>query len=353
LSPRSERVLSSRELNRSLLARQLLLKRLRLPLTTALERVGGLQTQYAPSGYIGLWSRLEGFRREALTTALERRRVIEGTLMRTTIHLVSARDYPLLAVGVRRARREWWLRIHAKEVAGLDMDAVAGRLREHLAGGPLRATDLIERLQADGFPPLAWSGAGLWVDMVRVPPSGTWERRRADLYGLADSWLGASEATEEEGLEHLVRRYLGGFGPAPPNDVAGWAGVPVTALRPALERLELRRFRDEQGGLLLDLPHGALPDPDTPAPVRLLPTYDTPLLAHGRRTAILPEEYRGLVFHTKNPQSIPTFLVDGAVAGSWRYEEGHVLLEPFRSVPRAIRRELQEEAERLAAFHRD
>jgi hypothetical protein len=347
----TERVLSTRQLNRALLARQLLLERSNLSLTVALERVAGLQTQYAPSGYVSLWSRLRSFRRDALTTALERRRAVQGTLMRSTIHVVSARDYPLFAAGLRRSRQEWWSRVH-HQVDGLDMDRVAAILREHLADGPRRQGELTTLLRAEGIPPIAWSGAGLWVDLVRVPPSGTWEHRRADLYGLASDWLGPSRA-EAEGLEHLVRRYLRGFGPASVNDVASWAGLPVTTLRPVVRRLPLRRFRDEQGGQLLDVRAAALPDPETPAPVRFLPTWEAALLVHARRAQVLPEPYRPLVFDTKTPHSVPTFLVDGAVAGTWRYQGGGVKLEPFGRIPRAARRDLQDEADRLAAFHQE
>src|SRR2546425_90723 len=247
----SERVLSTRALNRALLARQLLLERSRLPPARAIDQAGGLQTQYAPSPYVALWSRLHGFRRDELTKALEQRRIVQATLMRVTIHMVSAREFHLFAAGVRRSRQEWWLRIHRTEIDRAGMDAVAMRLREHLANGPLRATRLTELLAVDGFPPGAWSGAGLWVDLVRVPPSGTWERRRADLYGLADDWVGPSTATEAQGLEHLVRRYLGGFGPATPKDVASWAGVPVTTIKPVTDRLPLRRFRSEEGAELV------------------------------------------------------------------------------------------------------
>lgn len=349
----TERVLSTRALNRALLARQLLLERSRLPPTRAIERLGGLQTQYAPSGYLSLWSRLHDFRRDALTKALEQRRVVQGTLMRVTIHMVSSRDFPLFAAGVRRGRREWWLRIHRKEIAGLDMEVVAGRVRDHLAGGPVRAARLAELLREDGFPPVAWSGVGLWVDLVRVPPSGTWGQRRADLYGLAEEWVGPSPATEPEGLEHLVRRYLGGFGPASPTDVAAWAGLPVTTIRPVIERLPLRRFRTEAGDPLFDLPRAPLPDASAPAPVRFIPTWEATLLVHARRTDILPERFRSLVFNTKTPHSISTFLVDGAVAGSWRHENGKVRLAPFEPLPRRVRRDLDDEARRLAAFHAD
>jgi hypothetical protein len=347
----SDRVLSTRELNRALLARQLLLERSRLSITGAIERIAGLQTQYAPSAYVSLWSRLQEFRRDALTRALHQRRVVQGTLMRVTIHIVSARDFPLFAEAIRKGRRDWWLRVQRHQTADLDMEAVAMRLREFLARGPRRAGEIKELLGAEGFPPVAWSGAGLWLDLVRVPPSGTWEQRRADLYGLAEQWLSSARPTEAEGLEHLARRYLQGFGPASAKDVANWAGLPVTALLPTLERMGLRRFRDPEGGELLDLPRAPLPDPDTKAPVRFLPTWEATLLAHARRTQILPEPYRPFVFATRTPHSVATFLVDGTVAGTWRYEGGRVRLEPFDSLPRSVLRKLEEEASSLAAFH--
>jgi hypothetical protein len=137
------------------------------------------------------------------------------------------------------------------------------------------------------------------------------------------------------------------------NDLANWAGLPVTTLRPVVKRLRPRRFRDEKGGELIDLPRAPLPDPDTPAPVRFLPTWEAALLIHARRTQILPEAYRSRVFNTKTPHSVPTFLVDGAVAGTWRYEDSGVRLEPLGRLSREVRRELDEEAQRLAAFHKD
>jgi hypothetical protein len=125
--------------------------------------------------------------------------------------------------------------------------------------------------------------------MVRVPPSGTWERRRADLYGLAEAWVERPDITKPQALEHLARRYLGAFGPATAADVANWAGLKPAALAAALKRLELRRFHAEDGAELLDLPRAPLPAADTPAPVRFLPTWDATLLVHARRTGILPE----------------------------------------------------------------
>ncbi|MCI0633122.1 MAG: winged helix DNA-binding domain-containing protein, partial [Actinobacteria bacterium] len=154
----------------------------------------------------------------------------------------------------------------------------------------------------------------------------------------------------EQGLECLVRRYLGGFGPASIADLVSFTGLPVATIVPALERLPLRRFRDESGGELLDLPRAPLPDAETPAPIRFLPTWDATLLVHARRTQILPEHYRPRVFDTKTPHSVPTFLVDGHVAGTWRHERGRVEVEPFGRLAPSTRRALREEAERLAAF---
>jgi hypothetical protein len=347
----SNPVLSSRQLNRSLLTRQLLLERSDLSVTGALEQLAGLQNQYAPSAYVALWSRVREFRRHHLTEALEQRRAVQGTLMRATIHAVSAGDYPLFAEGVRRARREWWMRVQHHQVEGLDMEEVASFLRRHLSQGPRRQAELLALLQDEGFPRIAWSGAGLWLDMVRVPPSGTWDRRRADLYGLAEDWLGPSSVSESEGIEHLVRRYLSAFGPAPLADVVSWAGLPAATLRPVLERVGSRRFRDQAGVELFDLPESPLPDPDTPAPVRFMPVWDATLLVHARRTQILPEHYRHLVFNVKTPHSVPTFLIDGAVAGTWRYEKGRILLQPFGDISKKSRQELEDEAERLAEFH--
>ena len=345
-----ERTLTQPELNRALLARQLLLERARLPIPRALERIGGVQNQYAPSAYLRLWSCLEDFRRDDLTRALERRRVVQGTLIRETIHVVSRRDYDLFAAGIRISGQEWWRRVNKVPVE-VDMGVFAQRARKFLQESVRSRAEIEEFLTANGFPYASSWGFGHWLDLIRVPPSGTWEQRRARLFALAEEWVGAPIATETDGIEHLVRRYLGGFGPASRNDVSSWSKVPMVKLDPVLARMTLRRFRDEQGKELLDLPRAPLPDPETPAPVRFLPTWDATLLVHARRTGILPENYRALVFSTRAPHSVGTFLVDGAVAGTWRYHAGRIETAPFERLGRAVQRDLREEAEQLAAFH--
>ena len=321
----AERTLTRRELNRALLARQLLLERVRLPIPRALERLGGIQDQYAPNAYIRLWSCLEGFQRDDLTRALERRSVVQATLMRETIHVVSRRDYWAFAVAIRAPQRAWFLRTRKPAPRERDLERRAESLRELLADGPRRHDELVE-IAGRG-----WGMVGPWLDLVRVPPSGTWERRRANLFETAESWVGPEDVGVADARDTLVRRYLAAFGPASRKDIGLWAHLSLGDLEPVLARLALRRFRSESGDELLDLPRMPLPDPETPAPVRFLPTWDAVLLVHARRSGILPEEYRPRVFSTRMPQSIGTFLVDGSVAGTWKLHRRPRRLDAVRS----------------------
>ena len=309
----------------------------------ALEQVGGLQTQYAPSGYVGLWSRLTDFRRSTLTELLEDRQVIQATLLRVTIHLVSRSEYWRYAMGVREGRRVWARRL-ADGPDEAELIARAGRLQAALADGPRTVKELGEL--GAGFV----GNLGLWVDLVRVPPSGTWERRRADRLALAEDWVGPPDATEADGLRHLVSAYLRAFGPAPWRDVASWAGVAVNELKRVEADLPLVRYRDEDGRELLDLSDMPLPDPRTPAPVRFLAHWDAVLLVHARRTGILPEAHRPRVFSSKNPFSVGTVLVDGRVVAGWSLVDGRVVVEPFEELDGAARAAVELERAALEAF---
>ena len=344
----AEPILTQRALNRALLARQLLLERTKLSIPAVLERLGGIQNQYAPNAYIRLWSCLAGFRRDDLTAAYVDGSVVQGTLMRGTIHAVSAADYHPLVAAIARDQQAWAQRIHRGDAR--ERPRVLGRIRRALSGRSVPRKELMALL--DGVDRTITQAIDTDAELLRVPPSGTWERRRADVYALADDIIGHhTDVSEADGTAHLVRRYLGGFGPASVRDIASFMGLALTRLKAVVATLDLRRFADESGKELLDVPDAPLPDPDAPAPVRFLPTWDATLLVHARRTQILPEEYRPLIFHTKMPPSYPTFLVDGQVAGTWRFEDGDVQLSPFRTLTTGERQELEAEAHRLAAFH--
>ncbi|MEA2233152.1 MAG: hypothetical protein QOD83_2968 [Solirubrobacteraceae bacterium] len=343
----TERVLGQRELNRAVLARQHLLARSSATVPRTLHSVGGLQAQYAPSTYVGLWSRQTGLARAELTSAVEKRAAVQATLMRVTIHVVARADFWPFALATREARRALWLKARRGAVSAESMEAAATLVRQRLCANGVVQRKELEQLvgKADTV------GVGLWIDLVRVPPSGTWERRRADLFAAAEDWIGAANITVHDATDHLLRRYLKGFGPASRSDIASYTGLRRADIVLALQRLPLRRFSSESGVELLDLPRQPLPDPDTPAPVRFLPTWDATLLVHARRAGILPEEYRPRIFSTKNPHSLPTFLVDGAVAGAWRYAKGQIQLDPFEPLDHSTLKALKDEADRLADFH--
>jgi hypothetical protein len=334
---------SARQLNRTVLARQLLLQRSGLPLPRVLEAIAGIQAQYAPSMYIGLWSRVDGFERDQLTSALFDRSVVQGTLMRATIHLVSRDDYWPFELAVRASRRAWWLRSQRPGVAEADLEGAAVEVRAELMNGPVSHPELAARVG-----PGSMMALHIFCDVVRVPPSGTWPRRRANLYAAAQDWVGPEpDLDPADALDHTVRRYLSGFGPARPNDIASWAGVPIGEIRAALRRIEIRPYQSEAGDALVDLADLALADAATPAPVRFLPTFDATLLVHARRAGVLLEEDRARIFHVKNPQSEATFLVDGVVAGTWRHDGERVTYESFRPLSKRAGSEVDAEANRV------
>ena len=353
----AERVLTERELNRALLARQLLLRRQRLPVVRAVERVGALQAQWPPSPYLALWSRLDAFDKAALMRAVERRRLVKTTLMRATLHLVSVADYLAYGGLIRAARTRSLLTQASRDGIVEQVETLAPRALELVSSQPRSRPELLELL---GLPKLRLDDPRPWVfwhlltaraALVHSPEGSVWRKTTGGTkFVPAASWLGGDGGGGEEAAVWLVRRYLAAFGPATRADAAKWTGLARMTLEPGFARLELRRFRDERGGELFDLPRAPLPSADVRPPVRFLPMWDSALLAHADRTRILPDAYRRTVIRP-NGDVQPTFLVDGFVAGTWRVEDGRVEVEPFEPLPTRARRELEDEASRLAAFH--
>lgn len=343
---RAERVLTLRELNRALLARQLLLERRRLAPARAVERLCALQAQYAPSPYVALWSRTVGFRKEQLTRALEERHVVKSQLFRITLHMTSARDYPYFAAAWLPAAQEMTPRVTPDTLARLSRTVLAAATKEPITHAQLEALGAEEM-------------GGRWrtrtlAPLLHLPPSGTWGFHGSPSLLAMQAWLGAELPSREEGAEHLVRSYLAAFGPATQQDLLRFAGVRAGDLRAGVEALTLRRYRDERGRELLDLPRAPLPDGDTPAPVRFLPKWDSSLLAYAppERTRILPERFRSIVIG-KNGDVLPTILVDGFVAATWNVDRRRGLeVKPLRRLTRAERGEIDAEGERLVDFYR-
>ncbi|MEX2210686.1 MAG: winged helix DNA-binding domain-containing protein [Gaiellaceae bacterium] len=320
-------MLSLRELNRATLARQLLLRRERIPVVRAIERVAGLQAQWAPTLPVGLWTRLEGFQPAQLERALARKQLVRATLMRSTIHLVSTRDYvqfhPALAQAIRRRYRR-----AGDETALLEELAarVAAAVREPLPAADVRA--LVD--------PERWFRVLHHARLLRV----------GEDYVAADAWLDLADASPEQGLRHLLRRYLAAWGPATAADAAAWSGLQVGELREAIEEVGTRRCADERGRELYDLPRAPLPPADTPAPPRLLPRFDNVVLAHADRTRVVSDEHRKVIIRAGEVD--PVVLVDGFVAGRWRRKGKRIDVEWLATVPRTAREAIDDEASRLA-----
>jgi hypothetical protein len=343
----SERVLTTRELNRATLARQLLLERQRLPVVDAVERLCALQGQWSPSPYIALWSRVDGFAREELTHGLEHRALVKATLMRITLHVLSARDFLALAPIWRAQRWEEFARRRG------DPDAIAGPIRAAILERPRTHAELYREFP-DAYD---WRTRSL-LALVHLPPSGTWRYHGPTHLADAEQSLGRPLGDPAAGAALLVERYLSAFGPASQSDLLRFAGLRVKDVKPGLESLEPRlvRYGSEDGRVLLDLDGAPLPPADAPAPVRFLPKWDSTILAYDRRARILPQAYAKVVIR-KNGDVIPTFLVDGLIAGRWEVaragKRATITVTPFARLPQAVRRETAEEAERLVRWIED
>jgi hypothetical protein len=310
-------LIGTRELNRALLDRQALLRRVDRPALELVEHLVGLQAQEPEDPYVGLWTRLAGFHAAELARALLHREAVRIALQRSTIHLVSARDCvalrPVLQpVGERMARGQF-----GRRLAGVDPAELAAAARELVDAEPLTFGELGKRL-AERWPdrePLALAQtARTLLPLVQVPPRGVWKRSGRALHVTVESWLGRPVGTDAA-PDELVLRYLAAFGPASVADVQNWSGL--TRLAEVVERLapKLVTFRSADGRLLYDLPDAPRPGEDVPAPVRFLPQFDNVLLGHADRSRIVPPGAAGLYdqeFHWS------PLLVDGMLRGVWR-----------------------------------
>jgi len=346
--------LTRTQLNRATLARLLLLEREEASAPAAVQRLAGMQAQEPKHPFVGLWTRLEGFEIEDLRRALLEREVVRATLMRSTLHLMSAADYAALRMSMQPSMAVA-LRVLGARSAGLDLDAVLRAARKVLDGRPL-PFERIRALLAEQFPDVNDRALGYAVrtllPLVMVPSEdGRWGFPRVAEFALAEEWLG--ELAADGDREALVRRYLGAFGPASAADVQTWSGVGgmKTVLNGMRDALAV--FVDERGRELFDLPDAPRPDAAVPAPPRFLPEFDNLVLAHDDRTRVIADEHRPLVT-TKNLRVRATFLVDGVVGGTWTIEVKRRIatlrIAPFATLGKRARKALAEEGEALLRF---
>ncbi|WP_035302860.1 winged helix DNA-binding domain-containing protein [Actinokineospora inagensis] len=348
-------VLTRRALNRALLARQFLLERVPLSPLAAITHLVGLQAQAPHPPYIGLWSRLVDFDFAELSTLLTERRVVRMANLRSTIHLVTAADAAGLRAAVQPAADRGFRGLVGRAFDDLDQAAVAEHAAALLAAEPMTATDLGRRLGErwpDRDPDWLANLARTRLPLVQVPPRGLWGSSGRARHTPLSTWLG-EPAGETMPVDELVRRYLAAFGPATPADAQTWSGL--TGLREVFERqTDLLVFHDEDGRVLYDLPEAPRPDPDTPAPARLVAAFDNLVLSHADRSRVIADEHRTpVIMGSGNGNVLPTVLVDGVVVGTWSTQRtrGIARLEvrPYVPVAASDRRAVEAEARRLLA----
>jgi hypothetical protein len=322
-----------RELNRTLLLRQLLLERHRMSPLRAVTRLVALQAQYAPSPYVALWSRLESFRKEQLTRSAA---IVKAGCFRTTLHVVARAEFPYIVSSYIESQRA------RSEGLGVDLEA----LRAAVPDVPISASELTELAQrvlgTDDFWTVSFACRAL--PFVRTAPVGPWPHAKPSPAVLWREPL----PDAQESSTRVVRQYLGAYGPASRADIVQFTGFKMRQIDPALVGL---RTLDDEGETLYDLPRAPFADGRVKAPVRFLPAFDSIILAHRDRSRIVPPEYVETVFNKKNATTKNTFTVDGFVAGAWRIEKGRIAIEPFAPIPAKARREVDAEGAKLLAFY--
>ncbi len=311
-----------------------------------------MQAQYSPSPYIGLWSRIRDFKRDELEAALAAHVVYKATLMRGTLHLVSARQFDLFRMASRFPRHVWTTGPAQLAERGIDVDALREEILAALDVKPLKKPQLESafrhRIPADLPDWVAFSV------VIYFAINHHEDARFGHFAGSRYMRAPLPQVDPEEAMRAVLSSYLGAFGPATRADIAQWLGRSVSIFAGALERLDLVTFQAPDGRKLVDLRDAPRPDPDVPAPVRFLPKWDNLLLAYDRRERVLPEQLRKTVIR-KNGDVLPTFLVDGVVAGAWDAPlrgRAAMTLTPFTALSGKNRRAVEHEAANLLAWLR-
>lgn len=345
--------ISNRALNRAFLARQMLLEREKTTVRKAIARLVAMQAQIPKPPFIGLWTRVAGFKREDLIRQVRAGKVVRATTLRATLHLMTADDYcafrgtiqAALDRGMRPGSRLGTVELADLCAAGRKFFAAPATfdsLRTHLEtlypkAGDVRGMAYVVRLR---------------VPLLQLHDDSDWGWPAKATFGLPEKTHGMKMPAAQTPAEKLVLRYLAAYGPATVADAQNWSAMP--SLKAAFEKLRPKLITMREGKReLFDLPDAPRPDEDTTAPVRYIPEYDNLVLSHQDRTRIIADDHRKRVL-TANLQVRSTFLVDGFVAGTWKIERkkdlATLVLEPFVKIAKKTASQLEEEGERLVAF---
>ena len=343
-------MLTRRELNRATLARQLLLRREQLSVPAAIEHLAGMQAQEPPGPYVSLWTRLDQFDPMELSKLISDRKAVRGGLMRSTIHLVTARDYVEWRPLVQRVLEGTFRgSASSKQIGDADLGELLTAGRELVEARPSMRSEISREL-SERWPQADAAALGHAVafvlPLIQVTPRGLWGQSGQARLTTAESWLGR-ELASEPSREGLVRRYLGALGPASVKDMQNWSGL--TRMKEVFERLrpELRTFQGEDGRELFDLPDAPRPGAETPAPVRFFPAYDNVFLGHADRSRFVDADAKRAHFFTGSGADNGTLTVDGMLAATWKATVGEdqalLLVRPFKRIPKREQDEVEAE----------
>ncbi len=327
----------------------MLLRRVKMPASEAIEHLVGMQAQEPRDPYVGLWTRLQNFDPMELSRLLEKRKAVRATMMRVTIHLMTSRDYLALRTLVQPiVQRQFTTRLVGLDPA--DIEEVAAVARSVLSENPHGYADLRRRLAGhwpDRDPESMARSVLSALPLVQVTPRGLWSESGRAMLTTSEAWLGRTPSPKPS-IAKLVLRYLAAFGPASVADMSNWSRL--TGLREVFERLrpKLRTYRDDAGRELFDMPGTRFPDPDTPAPVRFLPVYDNCVLGHADRTRIVTRSNANL----ENSIGWSTYLIDGFVRGTWKIDrkKKNATLIMDGKLSKKEESALAEEGEKLLTF---
>lgn len=349
--------LTARQLNRTLLQRQLLLQREPIDVVEGVRRLIAVQAQQAASPYLALWNRIGDFAPADLDAAFAAHRIVKASLLRITLHAVAADDHPGLHRVMQPALRGSRLgdrRFTGTGLTSAEADASLPDLLDYLAE-PRTNAEVDAHLAAqfpDSPPTGIWWALRTYAPLIHAPGAHPWS------YGYRPSYLAAPtiayDGEPEAVMVDLARRYLAAYGPATPADLALFSTILRPPAKQAFAALaeELVQHTGPDGKPLWDLAEADIADPDQPAPPRLLGMWDNALLAHVDRSRLIPPAYKSTVIR-RNGDVLPMVLVDGSVAGIWRPVADGIEVTAFAKLPRRTWTEIAQETAALTALLAD